>query len=76
MRRWTAIPKNQQWPFRRAVFDGTEIPRLDADRKITPISDVEELIEVCGRVLEDSSLIDDGERAIDGISRLHGEKPE
>lgn len=59
-----------------AVFDGTEIPRLDADRKITPISNVEELIEVCGRVLEDSSLIDDGERAIDGISRLHGEKPD
>ena len=59
-----------------ATFDGTEIPRLDADRKITPISDVEELIEVCGRVLEDSSLIDEGERAIDGISRLHGEKPD
>ena len=59
-----------------AVFDGTEIPRLDDDRKITPISDVEELIEVCGRVLEDSVLIDDGERAIDGISRLHAEKPD
>lgn len=59
-----------------ATFDGTEIPRLDVDRKMTPISDVEELIEVCGRVLEDSSLIDDGERAIDGISRLHGEKPD
>jgi len=59
-----------------AVFDGSEVPRLDDDRKITPISDVEELIEVCGRVLEDSSLIDDGERAIDGISRLHDEKPD
>lgn len=59
-----------------ATFNGTEIPRLDPDRRLTQISSLEELIDVCGRVLENSALIDDGERAIDGLSRLASNKPD
>lgn len=55
-------------------FDGTEFPRLDSDRALTPISDIEELLEVCGRAIE-NDLIDDGERALEGIARLGQKKP-
>lgn len=58
------------------TFNGTEFPRLDPVRRVAPIENLEELIEVCGRVLEDSSLIDDGERALDGLSRLAGNRPD
>lgn len=63
----TAIPAT--------VFNGTEIPRLSADRMITPIADFDELLETLGRVIEDDSLIDDSERALDGLARLHCERP-
>ena len=59
-----------------ATFDGTDIPRLRSDQRITPIEDLDELIEVCSRVIEDDSLVDDVERTIDGVSRLCDQKPD
>lgn len=53
-----------------AVFDGTDIPRLALVQRMTPIEDIEELIDVCARVIEDGSLVDDAERCIDAFARL------
>ncbi|MDG2222208.1 MAG: DUF6493 family protein [Rubripirellula sp.] len=63
----TGIPAN--------LFDGTEIPRLDPQRKLKPIGGFDELIETLGRVIENDNLIDDAERAVDGLVRYHTEKP-
>jgi hypothetical protein len=57
-------------------FDGTDIPRLDPEKKLSPIEDLDELIEVCSRVAEDEELIDETFRALDGISRLCNQRPE
>jgi hypothetical protein len=59
-----------------ASFDGTDIPRLDPQERLAPIEDIDELIDVCARVVEDGSLVDDAERAIDGLSRLCDVVPE
>ena len=63
-------------PIPAAVFDGTDFPRLDPDRRLTPIKDFDELLEVLGRVIENDSLIDEAERAIDALARLHADKPD
>lgn len=57
-------------------FDGTEIPRLDPQRRLEPIADLEEVLDVAARVIEDPAIIDEAERAIDGLSRLCGDLPE
>ena len=57
-------------------FDGTEIPRLDPAAELRPIAELEELIELCAALLEGPIRIDDLERALDGISRLCGERPD
>ncbi|QEG39282.1 DUF6493 family protein [Roseimaritima ulvae] len=59
-----------------ASFDGTDIPRLDSQQRVTPIQDLDELIEVCARVIEDDALVEDAERAIDAMARLCDQKPE
>ncbi|MCC9606131.1 DUF6493 family protein [Blastopirellula sp. JC732] len=59
-----------------ARFDGTEINRLAGKEKIQPIEDLDELIEVCSRLIEDPTATNDVERAIDGISRLCDQKPD
>ncbi len=58
-----------------ATFDGTEIPRLKDSQRLTPIADLDELIDVCARVVEDEQRVDDAERAFDGLSRLCDQKP-
>lgn len=63
-------------PIPAAVFDGTDIPRLDPERRLTPIADLDELLETLGRVIEDDSLIDDAEWALEGLVRLHADKPD
>lgn len=57
-------------------FDGTDIPRLRFVKPLTPIKDIEELIDVAARVIEDGSLIDDVERCIDAMARLSAAKPD
>lgn len=58
-----------------ATFDGTDIPRLDPRQRLSRIEDLDELIDVCARVIEDGSSVDDAERAFDGLSRLCHHKP-
>jgi hypothetical protein len=67
--------RNGQLKIPAATFDGTDILRLRAVPRLSPIDDLDELIDVCARVVEDGSLVDDAERAFDGVSRLCGDKP-
>ncbi len=62
-------------PIPAATFDGTDFPRLDPAKKIEPITDFNELLEALGRVIEDDSIPDEAERAIDGLARLNADKP-
>src|SRR5262249_43772127 len=59
-----------------ATFDGTEIPRLKNSQRLMPIADIDELIDVCARVVEDEERVNDAERAFDGLSRLCDDKPD
>ncbi len=59
-----------------AIFDGTDISRLKRCQPIAPIENIEELIDVCARVIEDGSLVDDAERCLDGLSRMADKKPD
>jgi hypothetical protein len=58
------------------TFDGTEIRRLEYSKRLAPIDVLDELIDVCARVIEDDSQVDDAERAFDGLSRLCDQKPD
>jgi hypothetical protein len=57
------------------TFDGTEVPRLDPDRAITPITDLDDLLDLVGRLLHRVEDADEFERALDGISRLCDQRP-
>jgi hypothetical protein len=62
-------------PIPALTFDGTEIPRLDPDKKIRPIEDLDELIYVFAATLENPGNLDEVERVLDGVSRLCDQKP-
>jgi hypothetical protein len=59
-----------------ASFDGMDIPRLNAADRLNPVSNLDELIDLCARVVEDESLVDDAEQAMDGLSRLCDQRPD
>ncbi len=59
-----------------AIFDGTEILRLKDSQQLAPIADLDELIDACARVVEDEELVDEAERAFDGLSRLCNQTPD
>ncbi len=59
-----------------ATFDGTEIPRLKNVQRLTPVANLDELIDVCACVVENDERVDDAERAFDGLSRLCDHKPD
>ncbi|MCA9060861.1 MAG: hypothetical protein KDA85_20255, partial [Planctomycetaceae bacterium] len=63
-------PSSDSIEIPATVFDGTEFPRLDPARKITPITDADELLRVCAQVMEEDTRIDDGERAMAALARL------
>jgi hypothetical protein len=57
------------------AIDGTEFPRLDPDSKIAPIVDLDELIDIFSKVLENPDASEDVERVLDGVSRLCDRRP-
>jgi hypothetical protein len=57
------------------TFDGTEIPRLDPGRRLEPIDDLDTLIELCSRLIEDLKPLEDVDRCVDAISRLCDGRP-
>ena len=50
-------------------------PRLDPRKRITPIQDLDELIDLCAQLLDGERTAIDIDRAVDGISRLCAERP-
>jgi hypothetical protein len=56
-------------------FDGTEIPRLNPDAELQPVTELKNLIDICSKVLDEPWRIDDVELALDGISRLCSHMP-
>jgi hypothetical protein len=67
--------EQQRLEIPAVAFDGMDLPRLITQQRLEPIVDLDELIDVCARVVEDGSLVDDAERALDGLARLCGQKP-
>jgi hypothetical protein len=60
----------------RAIrFDPLEIPHLSSNLPVDPIADVDELIEVFSRVLEEPGDPMQVERVLDGASRLCDQRP-
>jgi Family of unknown function (DUF6493) len=51
-------------------FDGTEIPRLDPARVLKPVTDLDDLIDLCAGVIEGQASPEEFERVLDGVSRL------
>lgn len=56
-------------------FDGTEIPRLNPDTELQPVTELKNLIDMCAKVLDEPWRIDDVELVLDGISRLCSHVP-
>ncbi len=56
-------------------FDGTEIPRLNPDTELKPVTELKNLIDLCAEVLDEPWRIDDVELVLDGISRLCSHVP-
>jgi len=56
-------------------FDGTEIPRLDPERRLVPIEDLDSLIERCSRLIENPEPAEEVDRCVDAISRLCDRRP-
>ncbi len=68
--------KSNSGKISAAPFDGTEFPRLDPAIRLEPIQDLDELFDVCARVLEEPALVDEAELAFDGFSRLCDQRPD
>jgi len=58
------------------TFNGTEIPRLDPARVLVPVHDLDELIDLFARVIEDVGSPEDFERVLEGVSRLCDQRPD
>jgi hypothetical protein len=57
------------------AFDPMNVPRLDPERRIEPIEDLDTLLERFAAVLEDPSSPDEVERVLDAVSRLCDQHP-
>ncbi len=56
-------------------FAAADVPRLDPARRIEPVADLDDLIELFTRVLEGAGAAEDVERLLDGVSRLCDQLP-
>jgi Family of unknown function (DUF6493) len=56
-------------------FDGTEFPRLDPERRLEQIDDLDALIDLCSRLIENPEPAEDLDRCVDAISRLCDQRP-
>jgi hypothetical protein len=57
-----------------APFSGMDIARLDPQAQLTPIDNLDDLIDTCARVVEEGTRIDDVELAMDALARLGDQK--
>jgi hypothetical protein len=64
-----------RWDLPALDFDGTEIPRLDPARRLAQIDELDTLIDLCLRLIENPEPAEDVDRCVDAISRLCGQRP-
>ena len=64
-----------QGELRPVRLDLRAIPRLDPAARVTPIRDLDELIERLSAAVEDLKDADEFERLLDGVSRLFHPRP-
>ena len=57
-------------------FGPLDVPRLDPAAQLKPVADIDEWIDVCAHFLEAPEEIDEGERVLEGLSRLCDQSPE
>ncbi len=65
-----AAVRGQRSDIPALSFNGTEIPRLDPGQRLEPIDDLDALFELCSRLVENMTPLEDVDRAVDAISRL------
>lgn len=58
------------------AFNPLLVPRLDPERKLEPIVDLDFLMERFAALLENPTLPDEVERVLDGVSRLCDQQPQ
>lgn len=56
-------------------FGPLDAPRLDAAAALAPVKNLDEWIDVCAHFLEAPDEIDEGERVLEGLSRLCDQSP-
>ena len=66
--------QQERFEFPAASFNGMDVPRLDPKAELTPIDNLDDLIDACARVVEDESRVDDAELAMDALARLGDQK--
>lgn len=57
-------------------FEPLDVPRLDPAATLAPVRDLDEWIDVCAHFLETPEEIDEGERVLEGLSRMGDQSPE
>jgi hypothetical protein len=70
-----AVLQSEEEMLRAICFDPMKIPHLGPNLKLEPIADVNELIDVFGRILEEPGDPMQVERVLDGVSRLCDQRP-
>jgi hypothetical protein len=70
-----ALVRGERSDLPALTFDGTEIPRLAPGRRLEPIDDLDTLIELCSRLFEHMTSVEDADRCVDAISRLCDRRP-
>jgi len=70
-----AAVRGERSDFPALNFDGTEIPRLDPEGRLEPIDDLDTLIDLCSRLIENPQPAADIDRCVDAISRLCDQRP-
>ena len=73
--RLLAATKDGELQIPALDFGPLDVPRLDPAAALEPIQTLDEWIDACAHFLEVPDDIDEGERVLDGISRLCEERP-
>ncbi|HEX5104981.1 MAG TPA: DUF6493 family protein [Pirellulaceae bacterium] len=68
-----AAAKKGQLEIAALTFGPLDVPRLDPAAALQPVQTIDEWIDVCAHFLETPDEIDEGERVLEGLSRLCGQ---
>ena len=69
------MPPRRSFELPALNFDGTEFPRLNPEHRLEQIDDLDALIDLCSRLIENPEPAEDLDRCVDAISRLCDRRP-